>query len=94
MPHTSSAAKRLRQSKKRRIRNRATKKGLKLQLRELHDALADGAADKIKSELSLAFKRIDQAAAKRVIHANAAARKKSQLAKLVAAKAAPKPAAG
>src|SRR5262249_16300549 len=38
MPHTKTAKKRLRQNEKRRVRNRATKKAIKLQLRKVLQA--------------------------------------------------------
>ena len=47
-----------------------------------------------RTQFKIACKKLDKAAAKRVIHANQAARKKSQLARALNAKeAAPKPAA-
>ena len=53
---------------------------------------AKGPADKLQAELKAAIKKLDKAAAKRVIHPNTAARKKSQLARLANAQA--KPSAG
>jgi small subunit ribosomal protein S20 len=85
MPHTKSAKKSLRQDEKRRLRNRATKKAIKVQIKSFLSAVGgDGAA----AELKVAIRKLDKAAAKRVIHPNAAARKKSQLARLFAAKTA------
>jgi len=46
--------------------------------------------EQVQAELSKAVKKIDKAAAKRVIHPNTAARKKSQLARLMNARAAAK----
>ncbi|HEY1381519.1 MAG TPA: 30S ribosomal protein S20 [Gemmataceae bacterium] len=85
MPHTKSAEKSLRQDEKRRLRNRAAKKAIKGQIKTFLGALNGGDA---ATELKAAIRKLDKAAAKRVIHPNAAARKKSQLArKLAAAKA-------
>jgi small subunit ribosomal protein S20 len=50
------------------------------------DAVKTGNPDAIKSEYRLAVRKLDKAAAKRVVHPNLAARKKSQLAKLIATK--------
>jgi small subunit ribosomal protein S20 len=86
MPHTPSAKKALRQTAKRRLRNRAAKKAIKLQIRKLTEPAKDASVDALRTELKLAIKKLDKAAAKRVIHPNTAARKKSQLARLVNAK--------
>jgi small subunit ribosomal protein S20 len=86
MPHTKSAKKSLRQDEKRRLRNRAAKKGIRIQIKSFVEALG---GDKAAAELKAAIKKLDKAAAKRVIHPNAAARKKSQLARMLAAKSAP-----
>ena len=78
MPHTRSAKKHLRKSEKRRVRNRAVKRTLKTHIKRFFAAL-DGPMDALKAEYSLAAKKLDKAAAKRVIHPNLAARKKSQM---------------
>ena len=88
MPHTKSAAKRLRQSEKRRQRNKTWVKQIKKQTRGVADALTGGDAAKVRTELTATAKKLDKAAAKGVIHKNKAARMKSRLAKRVnAAKA-------
>jgi small subunit ribosomal protein S20 len=87
MPHTSSAKKRLRQNSKRRARNRATKKGIKVQIKKFLAAAKEGSVEQLRQEYNLAAKRLDKAAGKRVIHPNLAARKKSQLARLMQARA-------
>jgi len=89
MPHTKSAKKSLRQDEKRRARNRAVKKALKTQLKKFAGTVTDGTAEQKQAEFIAAVKRLDKAAARRVIHPNAAARKKSQLARQLAAPAAP-----
>lgn len=80
MPNTKSAAKRLRQNVKRRGRNRAVKHTIKTHCKRVLKALAEGNAELAKAEFRLATKKIDQAAAKGVIHKNKAARLKSRLA--------------
>jgi small subunit ribosomal protein S20 len=92
MPHTRSAKKNLRKSQKRRLHNRAAKKGVKGQIKAFQAAL-NGPIEELRTQFKLACKRLDKAAAKRVVHPNLAARKKSQLARALNAKeAAPKPA--
>jgi small subunit ribosomal protein S20 len=88
MPHTRSAKKNVRKSLKRKLHNRAVMKDVKVQLKEF-DAALDGPLDELKKQYSLAAKRLDKAAARRVIHPNLAARKKSQLARALHAKQAP-----
>jgi len=91
MPHTESAKKALRQTEKRNLRNRAAKKGIKTQVRKFLDAVKAGSPEQKLAEFSAAVSKIDKAAANNVIHRNAAARRKSQLARRLAAPvAAPK----
>ncbi len=91
MPHLKSGKKRLRQNIKRREHNRAIKKALKKQLKVVFEAGGDKAKtiEQLKAEALVAVKKLDKAAAKRVIHRNTAARKKSQIARLIGAKSAP-----
>jgi small subunit ribosomal protein S20 len=79
MPNSKSAAKRLRQSQDRNKRNRAVKSAIRTQVRKVREAIAAGDAEKGAVELRLAAKKLDQAAAKRVVHRNLAARTKSRL---------------
>jgi small subunit ribosomal protein S20 len=83
MPHTKSAKKRLRQYEKRRLNNRAIKKDVKTQIKKVLAAADEGPVDQLRKEYNLAAKKLDHAAAKRVIHPNLAARKKSQLSRMV-----------
>ncbi|HZV04457.1 MAG TPA: 30S ribosomal protein S20 [Gemmataceae bacterium] len=80
MPHTRSAKKNLRKSEKRRLHNRSVKKDIKTQIKSFLEAL-NGPADQLQKEYNLAAKKLDKAAAKRIVHPNLAARKKSQLAR-------------
>ena len=87
MPSSLSAKKRLRQNDRLRLRNRATKRTLRSHLKRVHSAIAEGDYAKGDAEFRVAVKKLDQAAAKSIIHRNAAARTKSRLsAKLKAAK--------
>lgn len=86
MPHTSSAEKRHRQDEKRRLRNRGRIRAIKKQIKSFDEVVKDGSVEDLRTAYNAAAKLLDRAAAKRTIHPNAAARKKSQLAKKVAAK--------
>jgi small subunit ribosomal protein S20 len=91
MPHTRSAKKNLRKSEKRRLHNRAVKKDIKTQIKGFLAAL-DGPVDQLQKEYNLAAKKLDKAAAKRIVHPNLAARKKAQLARQLREKSTSKPA--
>jgi small subunit ribosomal protein S20 len=78
MPHTRSAKKNQRKTEKRRQHNRAIIKSIKTQIKRFQAAL-EGPLDHLRTEYNLAAKKLDKAAAKRVVHPNLAARKKSQL---------------
>jgi small subunit ribosomal protein S20 len=79
MPTTKSASKRLRQSEVRRARNRSIKRSLSTYIRRVLEAIAAGDVAKSEAEFRLVGKKIDQAASKRVMHANTAARTKSRI---------------
>ncbi len=76
MPNLPSAKKRLRQSAKRQLRNQIAKTRIKTEVKKA-----------VAGEENVAVSVIDRAAAKGIIHKNAAARKKSRLAKKLAATA-------
>jgi small subunit ribosomal protein S20 len=83
MPHTKSAEKRLRQNEKRRLHNRGVKRQIKKQVKKFLDVAQTGSGEQLAQEYQLAAKKLDKAAAKRIVHPNLAARKKAQLARLV-----------
>lgn len=83
MPHTKSAKKRLRQNIKRRQHNRSVKRTLKTYIKRVEDAAEQKDLEKLQTEFRTAVRKLDQAAARRIVHPNLAARKKSQLARLV-----------
>lgn len=94
MAHSLSAKKRLRQSVKRRARNRARKDLVKQNVKTFNTALAGGNLDQAAEALNATVRRLDRTAVKGTIHKNAAARKRSRLTKkLNAAKAGAKAAA-
>jgi small subunit ribosomal protein S20 len=86
MPHTKSAEKRWRQSEKRNRYNRAIKKTIKNQIKQFEQTVKTGTVEDAQKQFNLTAKKLDKAAARRVIHKNKAARKKSVLATHLAAK--------
>jgi small subunit ribosomal protein S20 len=87
MPNSPQAKKRQRTNEERRIRNRSVKSAVKTQVKKVTTAVAAGNVADGETEFRLAMKKLDKAAAKGIIHKNAAARTKSRLsARLKAAK--------
>ena len=79
MPNTPSAIKRLRQNVKRRLRNRITKKLIKTYSKRAMAAATAGKLDQAEADYRTAVAKIDKAGARRVLHPNTAARRKSRL---------------
>jgi len=79
LPNTASAKKKMRQAKKRTLRNRLVKAKIKAAIKKFNEALQSKDVENIKSALIGAVKALDKAASKGVIHKNTAARKKSRL---------------
>lgn len=79
MPNTKSAKKRLRQDEERCERNRAAKREVRTRCKKVLIAIEGGNVPEATELFREATKCLDQAAAKRVIHKNAAARSKSRL---------------
>ena len=82
MPNIKSAKKRVKVNETKAAANKARKSNLKTTLKKADAAVATGAADKAEA-IKVAIKRVDQACAKGLMHKNKAARKKSQLMKLL-----------
>jgi len=79
--HTLSAKKRIRQNLKRRGRNRWRKTQVKDAVKAYGEALRKGDRNEASECLRVVYKKLDTVAAKGTIHKNAAARRKSRLAK-------------
>lgn len=77
MANTKSALKRVRQSERRRLRNRAVRSQVRTAVKVARAAEGQAAAAPILE----ALRALDKAVAKGVIHRNTAARKKSALAR-------------
>lgn len=90
MPHTRSARKNLRKNEKRKLYNRVMKKVLRRQIKDTLAVIAAGNTEAMQTEFSQLVKKLDKAAARNVVHINFAARKKSQFARMINAKTAPK----
>ena len=78
MANIKSQIKRNRQTEVRRQRNRATRSELRTRIKNAVDAVEAGDGT---NEATAAMQRLDKAAARRVIHRNTAARRKSRLQK-------------
>jgi small subunit ribosomal protein S20 len=85
MPNIASAKKRMRQDAVRRVRNRAGRSTLRTQLRKVREAIAAKELENSETEFRSLVKKLDKAAANKLIHANAAARTKSRLSKAIKA---------
>lgn len=81
--HTKSAKKRHRQSEENRIRNKSTRSSLKTASKKVHEAVKSNDLAKADELARDVAKKLDLAAAKKIIHRNAAARTKSRLQKLI-----------
>jgi small subunit ribosomal protein S20 len=83
MPNTPAAKKYLRTSTGRRLQNRQQRSTLRGQIKGFRTLLSGGPSrEEADKQFGLVVKALDQAAAKNLIHANAAARSKSRLAAL------------
>ena len=83
MPTTKSAKKRLRQSDVRRTRNRAGKSAVKTQIKKVREAVVAGNLEVAETAFRAAAKKLDNAAASKIIHKNSAGRHKARLSHLI-----------
>ena len=84
MANIKSSKKDLKRSAKRRAVNTAVKTSLKTYVKKARVATASGDAEATKTALTTAIKNLDKAAQRGIIHKNAAARRKSRIAKKAA----------
>ena len=82
MPNIKSAIKRVKVTRTKNLRNRMVKSAMKTQVKKFETAVAANEAD--QKLLSVTSGAVDKAAAKGVIHKNAANRKKARMAKAMA----------
>ena len=78
MPNIKSAKKRVKVTATKTLINKAFNSSLKTEIKKANAAIDGNAADK-EAAVRVAIKKIDQAAAKGVLHKNTASRKKSAL---------------
>jgi small subunit ribosomal protein S20 len=85
MPNTKQAKKRVLTTEKARVRNKARRSVMRTSIKKVQKNIEASDKAAALADLRGAYKQLDKAAMKRVIHPNAAARKKSQLARRIAA---------
>lgn len=83
MPNTKSAIKRDRQSKVRRMRNKATRSAIKTSVRQFEQAVQSGETAVAGEALGRSTRLLDKAAGKGIMHKKTAARKKSRLTRML-----------
>jgi small subunit ribosomal protein S20 len=81
MPNSVSAKKALRKNLTRRARNKAQRSTLRSAIKKLRETAAGADAAATQEAFKFVVKKLDQAAAKGLIHKNTAARTKSRLSK-------------
>jgi len=86
MPNIKSAKKRVKVISTKTLQNRAANSQLKTEIKKANAAIDSNAENKAEA-VRAAVKKIDQAAAKGILHKNTAARKKSALDKKLHASA-------
>ncbi len=84
MPNIKQQKKRMRLAAEQRLRNRQAKSSIRTLFRKLETSLAGDDQAATAAVAATLASHIDKAAAKGVIHANSAARKKSRVARMVA----------
>lgn len=84
MPNIKSAAKRVRQTETRTLRNRMVRTRIRTFRKKVQEAVQSGDKAAAEKQLKDYASVVDKAAKSNVIHKNAAARYKAAMAKLVA----------
>lgn len=84
MPSSKSAEKRLRQSEKRRLKNRIYRRGARTYVAKARKVIESGDTPSAEEAVKVAIRALDVAASKGIIHKNNAARRKSRLMRLYA----------
>ncbi len=81
LPNIKSAAKRMRQNEKRRLRNRWFRGRARTFSKKAVKAMEAGNLDEARAYVQMAIKALDKAAEKGILHKNNVARRKSRLMK-------------
>ena len=85
MPNTPSAKKRLRQTATRAARNKTLRSSMRTWEKKVLEAVEAGDKATAQAALPEAYRQLDKAARKRILHPNTAANHKSRLARKVRA---------
>lgn len=93
MANIKSASKRIRVAERNRLRNKAYKSAVKTLTKRYHEAIetneaspSEDNAKLVQERMSAAYSKIDKAVKRGVLHRNAGARRKSQLARALKSK--------
>jgi small subunit ribosomal protein S20 len=81
MANHASALKRVKQTRKRRLRNRSYKSAITTTVKKIFTAIEEKNADGVKASYKQAIARLDSAVNKGVLHRKTASRKISRLTK-------------
>lgn len=84
MPNIQSAKKRVKVIEKKTLVNQMHRTAMRTAIKKFETAVVDGDKTNAKDLFNTAVKKLDQSAAKGILHKNKAARKKSQLALMLA----------
>ncbi len=85
MPQKKAALKEIKQNQKRELRNKGLKTELKTIIKKLQSYINKGDKEKIEGMYRLFASKLDKACKKGVVKLNTASRKKSRMAKKIAA---------
>ena len=88
MAHTKSTIKRIKQNRKRRLRNMSAKSNIKTQIKKLETALETSEKKEAAELLKEIYRSLDRAVSKGILKKNTASRKKARLATRVHANSA------
>lgn len=83
MPNIKSAIKRVETAERNRARNKAWKSAIRSRRNEVEDSVKTADAKSAQAALQNAYRLIDKAVSKGILHKNTAARRKSRLATAV-----------
>ena len=83
MPNIKSAKKRVLVIDKKTKQNKMVRSAVKTEIKKIDALLKEGKLEEAKAQLSVAYKMIDSAATKGILHKNNASNKKAKLAKRI-----------
>lgn len=83
MANIKQQAKRIKTNEKKRLCNNSFKSSMKTAIKAVEAACKEGNKEQANLALTVAYKKLDKALQKGLVHKNFVARNKSQLAKLV-----------